>query len=115
MAERKMTIDERRQFFEQLLAYENAKAECEERKANAMAEFNKELKGYEMRIDHLRQQLNSGTVEYDPQLKLQVDETDRQEKKLSPKETSGRSQRMKDYWENWRKKQAQEAKSAEVQ
>jgi hypothetical protein len=70
MAERKMTADEREQFFEQLLAYENAKAECEERKSDAVAEFNRELKGHEMQIDLLRKQLNAGTVEYDPQLKI---------------------------------------------
>jgi hypothetical protein len=67
-----MTADERKQFFEQLLAYENAKAECEERKATVVAEFNRELKGHEVQIDSIRQQLNSGKVEYDPQIKMEL-------------------------------------------
>ena len=53
-----------------MLQQENNIAEAEERKANFNAEVNKEIKGYEMQKNVVRQQLNDGTAEYDPQLEL---------------------------------------------
>ena len=70
MAQRKLTEDEKRQLFQELLQQENNIAEAEERKANFNAEVNKEIKGYEMQKNVVRQQLNDGTAEYDPQLEL---------------------------------------------
>jgi len=70
MAQRKLTEDEKRQLFQELLQQDNNIEEAGRRKRNFNAEVSKEIKGYEATKDHVRQQLNDGMAEYDPQLEL---------------------------------------------
>jgi hypothetical protein len=72
MGIRKLTDKELDQLKDELVSKENLLREAEERKGNFLTAINKELKGYEMSINSLLQQINSGQCVEDDQQRLPI-------------------------------------------